>query len=891
MKRKLCVLLFAVLLYSSSYGQGDKLWSASNEARAAALKKIERSSSPNDYKVFKLNLESLRNQLDAAPLRSATAGTSNVVVTFPDAQGKLEEFRVVEASVMSPELQAKYPNIRSYAGQSIKNPSRTVRFSVSPEKGLSALFLGGSGTTIIDPYTVNGDNYIVFDKASTGAKHFQCNTKEEKVLHDEMERNLNNGRNADDNILRTFKLAMSVTGEYSTFHGGTLATVNAAIVATLTRVNGLYENDFNVNMVLIPTNDAVIFLNAATDPYGPNDNNYNAELQTVMTNTVGPANYDIGHLMSAYGNNGNAGCIGCVCDNTFDEDGNGKGSGFTTSTFPIGDAFDIDFVAHEMGHQFGAYHTYTFRNEGTQALLEPGSGTTIMGYAGITGPTDVQSNSDAYFHAYSIFQVSQYVKTLSCPVQTPTGNATPVVNAGADLTLPIGTAFKLTGSATDANAADVLTYCWEQMNVGGATTTYPSITATAGPNFRSFTPTTSPTRYFPNFRDVVLNGVNGNQWEKVPNITRNLAFRLTVRDNKLGGASNSSDNVVVSFSNVYGPFEVTSQNTAGISWVSGTQQTITWNVKNTTALTGSTNVNIKLSTDNGLTFPITLAANTPNDGTETITVPAQSAAQCRILIEPTGNVYYAVNSKTFSIGYTLENVCATYSNGTSTPIPDGAAGGPGPVLASTINVPDNFPISSIKVNVNVTHSYISDLNVSLIHPDGTKIRLAKSMCGSRVNFNVTFKDGAPAVVCASPTVGEYKPLMSLSALTNKPSNGNWRLEVQDIEPGDSGNLVSWNMEICHQNAAVLGTKEFELENFALYPNPNKGNFTIQFNSDAQNKINVGVYDLRGRKVLDKVYNNTGIFNENIQLDNIQSGVYMVTVQDGAKKVVKKIVIQ
>ncbi|WP_306350135.1 reprolysin-like metallopeptidase [Flavobacterium sp. '19STA2R22 D10 B1'] len=885
MKQQLFVILFAILLTSSSYGQGDKFWSASSEERVSPLEKISRGSLPDEYKILKLNLEAFRNQLAVAPQRGTSSGLSNVIVTFPDAKGNLEEFRVMEASVMAPELQAKYPEIRSYAGQSIKNPARIVRFSVSPEKGLSALFLGGI-STIIDPYTVNNQYYLVFDKIKSSVKQFECTTNEETSIHEAMDRNLQVARNADDNILRTFRLAMSVSGEYSAFHGGTLAGVNAAINATMTRVNGLYESDFSVNMVLIANNDAVIYLDAATDPYASNGSGYNAAVQTAITNAIGEANYDIGHLMSGYGNNGSAGCIGCVCNS-------GKGRGFTTSTTPVGDTFDIDFVAHEMGHQFGGRHTYTYRNEaGSQALLEPGSGTTIMGYAGITGATDVQVNSDAYFHAYNIFQIMQYVKGLTCPVQTPTGNATPVVDAGADLTLPIGTAFKLTGSATDANAGSALTYCWEQMDVGGPATTFPSITATAGPNFRSYSPTTNPIRFLPSFNEVVTNGVNGIQWEKVPNITRTLNFRLTVRDNKLGGASNSSDNMTVLFDSAYGPFEVTSQNTDGVSWVSGTQQTITWNVNNTTALTGATNVNIKLSTDNGLTFPITLATNTPNDGSESITVPSQNAEQCRILIEPTNNNFYAVNNKTFSIGYTLESVCATYTNTTGGAVPDGIIGGPGTKLNSVITVTDTNPISGVKVNVKATHTYGGDLLVTLIHPDGTKIRLYKSpACQRPVNLDVTFKDGSPVVTCAANIAGEYMPVMELSKLINKPSNGDWTLELQDLEPGDVGNLVSWNMEICHQTASVLGTKEFELENFALYPNPNKGNFTVQFNSDAQNKINVGVYDLRGRKVLDKVYNNTGIFNENIQLDKIQAGVYMVTVQDGTKKVVKKIVIE
>src|SRR5690606_3854351 len=158
----------------------------------------------------------------------------------------------------------------------------------------------------------------------------------------------------------TYRLAMSVTGEYTQYFGGTKANALAAINATMTRVDGIFENDFNVTMVLIANTDAVIYTNANSDPYSSNDSQWNSQLQSTLNSVRGSSKYDIGHLMGATGNNGDAGCIGCVCVN------NSKGSGYTTSTVPTGDNFDIDFVAHEMGHQFGANHTWTFNgNEGS----------------------------------------------------------------------------------------------------------------------------------------------------------------------------------------------------------------------------------------------------------------------------------------------------------------------------------------------------------------------------------------------------------------------------------------------------------------------------------------------------------------------------------------------
>jgi hypothetical protein len=223
--------------------------------------------------------------------------------------------------------------------------------------------------------------------------------------------------NADDAKLRTFRLALSCTGEYTTYFGGTKANALAAMNNTMTRVNGVFEKDFAARMVLIANNDAVIYTNASTDPYSAASgmSNWNSQLQSTLTSVIGEANYDIGHLFGASGGGGNAGCIGCICTN------GSKGSGYTSpaDAIPSGDNFDIDYVAHEMGHQFGGNHTFSMNNEGTGANMEPGSGSTIMGYAGITSQ-DVQPHSDAFFHAISIQQITNNIKAKTCSVNTAT---------------------------------------------------------------------------------------------------------------------------------------------------------------------------------------------------------------------------------------------------------------------------------------------------------------------------------------------------------------------------------------------------------------------------------------------------------------------------------------
>lgn len=313
----------------------------------------------------------------------------------------------------------------------------------------------------------------------------------------------------------------------------------------------------------------------------------------------------------------------------------------------------FDYVAHEMGHQFGGNHTHTYNffPENTGAQMEPGSGSTIMGYAGITGASDVQAHSDAYFHFFNIEQITTYVKSTGCQVNTPISNAVPVANAGQDYTIPHSTAYILEGSATDADAGDVLTYCWEQGDEGFESQTSVTPTPNSGmsPSFRSLPPVTYNYRFIPKLSDVVAGNLT-TQWETVLTQAGVMNMSLTVRDNVAGGGQNHIDKMVVTVDGNSGPFEVTSQGT-NVTWnVQGTE-TVTWNVANTTAPPVScANVDIWLSTDGGLSFTIPVAWNQPNNGSATITVPWSSATpQARIMVKSVGNIFYAVNSSNFTI--------------------------------------------------------------------------------------------------------------------------------------------------------------------------------------------------------------------------------------------------
>ncbi|WP_315816536.1 reprolysin-like metallopeptidase [Paraflavitalea speifideaquila] len=656
---KKITLLFALVLvgFSALSQQGDE-WAPVNES-TITKNLFTVHIKPTAYRIYRLDELSIQRTLRNSPSETkVSAAQSTFVISVPVGDGKLERFSVVSAPVMDARLAARYPEIQSYAGQGIDHPGSTIRFDVSP-RGFHGMILSYDRPTIyIDPVDRNDKYYVVFSRQDVidYRNVFQCFTQEGNKTHQPSVNMPGEAlRGADDGRLRTYRLALAATGEYSTyFLNGTETTdaqrrakVLAAMNTLMTRTNGIYERDFGIRMNLIANNDLIIYLNASTDPW---TTEYNTKTQQTIDAVIGNAGYDIGHLVHRGSNNGNAGCIGCVCVT------GSKGSGFTSHTTPEGDPFVVDYSTHEMGHQFGANHTFSFQTEGTGANMEPGSGSTIMGYAGITGATtDIQPHSDDYFHAKSVEQVTDYVKGATgggCAVVTITGNATPTANAGANYTIPKSTPFVLSGTGSDADAADVLTYTWEQYdNYASGSSTVPSATATSGPQFRSVTYSTSSSRPFPNLASV-LGGTNTNKWEVLPSVARTLNFRFTVRDNHSGGGNNNSDDMQVVISAAAGPFAVTAPNTA-VTWVPGTSQTITWSVNSSNAAPVScANVKVSLSTDGGTTFPIVLLASTPNDGSEAITVPNNLTTTARVKIEAVGNIFYDISNVNFTISST-----------------------------------------------------------------------------------------------------------------------------------------------------------------------------------------------------------------------------------------------
>ncbi|MFI1771187.1 zinc-dependent metalloprotease [Thalassobellus citreus] len=885
MKAKLhYVLATTIFLISFSvFGQNNLF---SKIEKSSTLQSKTKSKGLEKGITFEFDYKALSNALSNTSKKSSKEKTPNIIISLPNTNGEFERFKIEESSVMHPDLQAKYPEIKSYIGYGIDTPSAYLRFSLSPYKGLSGIVLGKKETQIFEANSKLTNQFTVLNKSDNSkTDKFNCSTINSNLKKSSKYFGI---KDADDSQKRIYKLAISVTGEYASFHGGTLASVNAALVSTISNVNAVFENDFNVSLQLIATNDAVIYLDSGTDPYS-GFSNYASELQTTLDTQILEANYDVGHLLSAIGFDGNSGCIGCVCVDGI------KGSGYTSDTSPDGFNFDIDLVAHEIGHQFGANHTWTHDgNEGEDVQMEPGSGSTIMGYAGITGSTNVQSHSDAYFHAISIEQVTTYIKSTSCASIVNTGNTTPTANAGSDLLLPIGTAFKLNGAGSDTDG-DVITFCWEQINEDNAATIYPNSNSSNSNSilFRSYSPTTSSTRYFPNLTDLKF-GINSTQWEKIPNTDRTADFRLTVRDNKTGGANNAHDDMEVTFDTSFGPFEITSQNTSGILWASGTSETITWNVNNTNTLTGASNVNILLSTDGGLTYN-TIVNNIPNNGSYSLTVPNTPAPYCRLMIEPTNNNFFAINSEDFAIDYIVNTTCTQYNSPSNLglSITDNGADF---TESHIFNINDSSIISDINIGLDISHSYIGDLAIAILSPNGTELLLKSSNdCDSEENIVGVFDDSAITYNCsnAASNIASKSINDLLTGFNGENTFGSWTIKLGDFENGDTGTLNSWFIEVCETTETPLSINEFDFVDFKVYPNPNKGEFIIKLNSTTlnKNKINIGVYDLRGRCIYKNSFENRTDFNKKISLKNAQSGIYILNVSDGIKQSTRKIIIE
>lgn len=655
--KRILILIGVSVQFNLSYSRDIDFW---KEKDIKSIPGYEsRYAMPEKYRTVSFDVIQLRSYLSSAPLEFtpvSRSANSQLILRIPMPDGTVSRFSIVESPMMEAPLAKQFPDFKTYGGQGIDDPAATLKLSIT-SFGLHVMILSPKGSFFIDPFDqFNSENYICYDKKDFKARQFVCETADDFKINsnNDIRQNTFSSLNKSHGTqLRNYRLALAATAEYTAFHGGTVPSAMAAIVASVNRVNGVYEKEVAIRLTLVANNSSIVYTNSTGDPYTNNSGTTMlGENTTNLNATILSANYDIGHVFSTGG--GGVATLNGPC-------GSNKARGVTGSSSPVGDGFDIDYVAHEMGHQFGANHTFNAitgscggGNRSASAAYEPGSGITIMAYAGICNATnDLAPHSIAYFHTKSFDEITNFITNVStggsCPTTTSTGNNPPVSVIGSNYTIPASTPFILTGSGTDADS-DPLTYSWEQYDLGSSGDWNAAQTAgNNAPLFRPFDPVTSPSRTFPKLSDIINNTTTIG--EILPTVSRTMHFRLTVRDNKNAGGGVAYNDVTqnVTVESTAGPFIVTSPNTA-VSWGTGTTQTITWNVASTNVSPVScSNINILLSIDGGNTFPTTLALSTPNDGSENVTIPGTVTSQARIKVEAAGNIFFDMSNTNFSI--------------------------------------------------------------------------------------------------------------------------------------------------------------------------------------------------------------------------------------------------
>lgn len=835
--------IILLLTFVSSANAQNKFFSDKPERqfRQTQVKPIVK---PVKYRTVFLDTTAFKIFLQSVPsVKVITNRELTPILEIPMPNGTTASFHIWESETMAPELAAKFPEIKTYTGQGIDDRSATINIDWTP-LGFHAMILSAStGSIFIDPYS-NGNktNYIAYYKTD-----FKKKAAFKELPPRKLTKNLNRPIQGGNTLagvgtqLRTYDLAIACTHQYAEAVcdplSPTLPLTLAAIVTAVNRINQVYEKELAIHFTLVANENLIIFPTAGVDPFTGNDNPNILinESQTVIGTTIGSANYDIGHTFSTGA--GGVASVGVVCDDAH------KAEGVTGKPDPVGDPYVIDYVCHEMGHQFNADHSFNSNLDfcgfpgqwSSTTNAEPGSGSTIMGYSAnpdLCGTDNLQNNSDAVFHAVSFDQISAFSVTgagNSCATVTATGNSLPVVNAGANYTIPKSTPFILTGSATDANG-DILSYSWEQIDVGAPASEWDAPSGDHAPLFRSFLPVDSGTRYFPKISDVV-NGTT-TIGELLPSIARPINFRLTARDNRAGGGGVNYDETIVTVNN-NGPFKVTYPTAAGIVWTGNTTQTITWDVANTNIAPISTaNVSIQLSTDGGYTYPITLLASTPNDGTQSLTIPNIPTTSARIRVKAEGNIFYNISSNDFSILFVT------------------------PVTWVNFSAQRNNLTTDLAWIVNELNSQLYEIERSA--------------------------DGINFVKIGSISANNYSnALQQYNFVDAKPLSGLNYYRLKQIDKNDN------------ETFSKIVTVFFDADKYSwtVYPNPTKGALSLLSNSNA-GKTRIQAFDAAGKLVFEK--NSYAITpGEFIKIDfsKFSKGIYTIKIANSFKVDIRKILLQ
>lgn len=601
-------------------------------------------SRPHTGQAATLDIDAMRTMLAVAPLEGTPEALTRPIVMFlPTPGGSWQRFNVVESPLMEKAFQVAHPDLKTYSGQGVDDPWATLRFEMTG-RGFSAQVLSPDGPWYIDPVS-RGDltSYTSYFKVDYSKERevFNCGVLNQNVPGVPRFR----PRGSLGPMLRSYRIAISCTGEFTLWAGGANEALNVVVTA-VSRLSGIYEQELSVRFLLIGSESDLIYSDRMTDPFSAPDNaGISLDENQISTDAViGAGAYDIGHVFHVpmVSNDNGRAQVACVCTAS-------KARGYTAYSNPNSVFFVVDYVSHEVGHQFGGRHPHANCNgnpgDANEVLVEPASGSTIMAYPGICGPTNLQMHADPYFNALNFDQMLPVVLGSTCALSVPTGNGVPSVSAGPLHNIPAKTPFTLTavGSDPDGNA---LTFCWEEGDAGpGIDLPLDQHDNGISAIVRSRPPKVSPSRTVPDPVDLAANRFPLG--ETTPQVARSMRWRVTIRDNVAGGAAVNSGETTLTVIDTGAPFEVTAPNTNGS--FSG-QLNVTWDVANTNASPiNCANVRISLSTDSGLTFPTILAPSVPNNGSTQVALPNLNTTTARIKVEAVDNIFFDISNADFSI--------------------------------------------------------------------------------------------------------------------------------------------------------------------------------------------------------------------------------------------------
>ena len=818
--------VFAVTFFFTDLGAAEAaLWrDLSQKEVAPEILKLQQRQQSAEARYLWIDRAGLNARVSAG----LASGDRTFFLDLPIPDGGFLGFEFQRAGTMSPALERKFPNIQAFSGRSVGKGAATAQMELTPA-GLSVQVLDANGRWMIEPLD-QADNAKVmsyFARDAQGREQtFQCGVTghsdrdhggtSEKSEHAKLTARpsrTNQARSRGEE-LRTYRLAVATTGEYGSYHGGTVEGTLSAVVKVVNRVNGIFNAEISVAFELVENNDAIIFTDPETDPFEGNDDTYVLieESQTVIDEIIESENYDIGHTFGTAGG-GLAGTGPC----NDEYKANGVSGGYE------GDVFAVDYVAHEIGHQFSMSHTFNssasncIEQRSGSAAFEAGSGTTIMSYAGICSPDNIPqphlsgNATDPMFHSYSFEEAANYVEGYgsSCGVVSATGNTKPTVYAGVNYTVPASTPLVIEGSGSDADG-DNVTFSWEQRDLGPAA-------ALAAPDdgaiplFRTLAPVDSATRYLPQLSTVVSGAVDNA--EKLPSKARSMVFALTTRDDLGGRNSDSTKITVVSEPLTAKPFSMAEPDLGGSL---GRIGTVRWNVGGTNVAPISVqNVDLYLSTDGGKSFQSTPFATTTNDGYARVEFPSGvKTDSARLMVRGRDNIFFDVSGADFSLDSSAaatpevpapENVSLSAASNTAINIDfsPGAGGGVNYYNAMCVGAPQSAPFSGsavpgadfnfeqstsssiqlagvgsvspegLSVSVDITHSYRGDVIIELTSPSGITAEL-KGLDGGDPSDDV---------------IETYV----VSGVSGEPIAGEWQLKVSDGFEEDDGVVNSWSI--------------------------------------------------------------------------------------------------